>query len=172
MGRDDAVRGFPQRILFRQGLRVCHVERGAPEAFSAVAAVFDEIFERGNEVFLIEDLAAGDVGDEGVALGQDFKLRGGEKVGGFFRQRDRDKEVVNVLRQEVVEGSLIEAGEPSRGDRAVGIAGAGNDEAMVLFRSRGRAGGGGIGDYVHAHCFGNAGDLIMLGSGDRMYLRS
>ena len=78
-------------------------------------------------------------------------------------ERDGDEEVVDVLGEEVVERGLVETGEPGGGDGTVRVAGAGDDEAVVFFAGRGRTGAGGVGDYVHAHCVGNAGDFAELG---------
>ena len=109
---------------------------------------------------MVDDEPAGDVRDEGVFLApEDGELRGGEEVGGFFCERDGDDEVVEVLGEEVVEGGLVEAGEPGRGDGAVGVAGAGDDVAAVALGGGGRARVGGEGEDVHAHGARDAGDL-------------
>lgn len=70
MRRDDAVGRVPQRVVWRQGFGIGDIERGAAETASAVAAVEGVVvvvgLEGGDEVGLDDDLAAGDVGDEGV----------------------------------------------------------------------------------------------------------
>ena len=72
MRRDDAIGRVPQRVVFGQGFRVRDVEGGASEAAAAVAALEGVVVavgvEGGDEVGLDDDLAAGDVGDEGVLL--------------------------------------------------------------------------------------------------------
>ena len=102
MRRDDAIRRVPQRVILRQGFRVRDVQRGAPEAAAAVAAVEGVVVvvgvEGGDEVLLDDDLAAGDVGDEGVLLpAQDGELVGADEVGCFFGEGHADEEVVDVL---------------------------------------------------------------------------
>ena len=117
-------------------------------------------FEGGDEVGLDDDLAAGNVGDEGVLLlAEDGELGRADEMGGFFGQGDGDEEVVDVLRKEFVQGGLVQPAEPGRRDRAVRIAGPGDDEAGVVFRFRRRAGGGRVCDHVHAHGAGDPGDL-------------
>lgn len=76
-----------------------------------------------------------------------------------FGQGHADEEVVDVLGEEVVQGGSVEAVEPGFGDGAVRVAGAGDDEARVVFGFGGRARGGGVCDDGHAHAAGNAGDL-------------
>ena len=107
-----------------------------------------------------DDLAAGDVGEEGVFLAaEDGELGGAEEVRGLFCEGHADEEVVDVLGEEMVEGWLVEAVEPGGWNGAVRVAGAGEDEALVVFGFGRRARGGGVGDDVHAHAAGDAGDL-------------
>lgn len=164
MRRDDAIGGVPQRVILGQGFRVGDVEGGAPEAAAAVAAVEGVVVvvgvEGGDEVPLDDDLAAGDVGDEGVLpAAQDGELVGADEVGGFLCEGHADEEVVEVLGEEVLQRGLVQAGEPGFRDRTVRVAGAGHDEARVVFGGGRRARGGRVGDDVHAHAAGDAGDL-------------
>ena len=164
MRRDDAVGRVPQGVVLWQGLRVRDVERRAPEAAAAVAAVEGVVvvvgFEGGDEVGLDDDLSAGDVGDEGVLLpAEDGEFFGAEEVGGFFRQRDADEEVVDVLGEEIMQGGSVQAAEPGFRDRAVRVARSGDDEAFVVFRFGRGAWGGCVCDDVHAQAPSHAGDL-------------
>ena len=164
MRRDDAIGRVPQGVLFRQGFRIRDVERRASETAAAVAAVERVVVvvgvEGGDEVGLHDDLAAGDVGDEGVLLfPQDGEFLRAEEVRRFVCQGYADEEVVDVLGEEVVQGGLVQAAVPGFWDRAVRVAGAGDDEALVVFRFRRWARGGRVRDHVHAHAAGHAGDL-------------
>lgn len=164
MRRDDAIRRVPQGVVFRQGFRIRNIERRASETASTVASVQGVVvavsFEGSDEVCLNDDLAAGDIRHESVFLPvQDCEFVFAEEVGCLFRQRDADEEVVDVLGEEMVQGGFIEAVEPCVRDGAVRVAGAGDDEAGVVFRFRGRARGGGVRDDVHAHGAGDVGDL-------------
>ena len=164
MRRDDAIRRFPQRVVLRQGFRVRHVQRRAPQAAPAVAAVQGVVvavgFEGGDEVGLHDDLAAGDVGDEGVLrLAQDGEFLGADEVGRLFRQGHADEEVVDVLGEEMVQARPVQPAEPGFRDRAVRVAGPGDDEPPVVFRFGRRARGGRVRDDVHAHAASDAGDL-------------
>ena len=120
--------------------------------------------EGGDEVRLDDDLAAGDVGDVGVALGEEVELRRAEEVVRLRGQRHADDEPVDVLREEVVQRGRVQAAVPRAGDGAVRVAGAGHDEAAVALALRGGAWGGGEGDDVHAHRFGDVGDLAADGA--------
>lgn len=164
MRRDDAVGRVPQGVLFGQGFRVRDVERRAAQSAAAVAAVERVVVavggEGGDEVGLHDDLAAGDVGDEGVFLSaQNGEFLRAEQVRRLGCQGHADEEVVEVLGEEVVQGGFVRAAVPGYRDRAVRVAGAGDDEARVVFRVRGRARGGCVRDHVHAHAAGHAGDL-------------
>lgn len=164
MRRDDAIRRIPQRIVFRQGFRIRHVQRRASETASAVAAVQGVVvavgFEGGDEVGLHHNLAAGDVGYESVLLlPQDGELFGAEEVGCLFCQRNADEEVVDVLREEMVQARFVQAAEPGLRDRTVRVAGPGDDESTVVFRFRRRAWGGRVRDDVHTQAASDSGDL-------------
>lgn len=164
MRRDDAIGRVPQGVLFGQGFRIRDVERRAPQSGAAVAAVERVVVvvgvEGGDEVGLHDDLAAGDVGDEGVLLcPQDGEFLRAEQVRRLGCQGHADEEVVDVLGEEAVQGGLVRAAVPGCWDRAVRVAGAGDDEARVVFRVRRWARGGRVRDHVHAHAAGHAGDL-------------
>jgi hypothetical protein len=58
MRRNQHIRRRPQRVIRRQRFRVRHVERRAADEL-----VMKSLDERG----LVDDLAAGDVGDESAA---------------------------------------------------------------------------------------------------------
>lgn len=164
MRRDDAIGRVPQRVVFGQGFRIRDIERGASEAASAVASVQGVVVavgsEGGDEICLDEDLSAGDIRHESVFRpAEDCELLGAEEVGRFFCQRDADEEVVDVLCEEVVQAGFIEAAEPFFRDGAVRVAGAGDDEALVVFGFGCCARRGGVRDDVHSHAAGDAGDL-------------
>lgn len=54
MRRDEHIRCVPQRVIFRQRLRVYHVQRGATDLLGLQCV---------DQRFLVDDLAARDVGD-------------------------------------------------------------------------------------------------------------
>ena len=185
MGRHDTVRRIPQRIPLRQRLRVRDIQRRAAQALFPFAepsallrhdgrvglarrdrglAVVGVRFEGGDEVRLDDDLAARDIGDEGVALGEDVELRRAEQVVRLLGQRHADDQPVDVLREEVVQRGAVQPAVPGAGDAAVRVAGAGHDEAAVVLALRGGARGGGEGDDVHAHRVGDVGDLAADGA--------
>ena len=164
MRRYNTIRRLPQRIVLGQGFRIRDVERRAAEAAAAVAAGEGVVVvvgvQGGDEVALDDDLAAGDVGEEGVFLAaEDGELGRADEVGCLGCEGHADEEVVDVLGEEVVQGSLVQAREPGFGDGAVRVAGSREDEARVVFGGRGRARGGRVGDDGHAHAAGDAGDL-------------
>ena len=112
-----------------------------------------------------EDLAAGDVGYEGVFTillplsAQDGEFLGPEEVGGLFGQRDADKEMVEVLGEEAVQTRLVQPAEPGVRDRTVRVARVGDDEPRVAFRFGRRARRGRVREDGHAHPPRHAGDL-------------
>ena len=79
--RDDDVLCIPQRVVFGEGFRVRDVEGGATQL---------AVVEGGDEGGLIEDLAAGDIDDEGSGswavgvgvgvAGEDVEFGGAEQV--------------------------------------------------------------------------------------------
>ena len=79
--RNQAIRRIPQRIIFRQRLRICNIEGGAADLLG---------LESLDESCLVDDLAAGDVGYEGtrwVAGVEELEFWGGEEVGCFLAGR-------------------------------------------------------------------------------------
>lgn len=102
MRRDDTVRRIPQLALLRQGFRVRHIQRRAPQPRSPLPALrihqtFRRSrwgirarrirvricgglvgggvrFQRGDELVLDEDLAARYIGYESVFLGEDVEF--------------------------------------------------------------------------------------------------
>lgn len=144
-------------MILGQGFGIRDIQRRAPQP--AFLAGFGPRFERGYQGVLVEDLAAADVRDEGAAFGQDGEFVRAEEVGCFFRERHADEQLVDVLREEVVEGLLVQAAVPGAGDGAVRVPRARHDEAVVFFRLGRRARAGGVGDHVHAHGLGDAADL-------------
>ena len=164
MRRDDTVRRIPQGAVFGQGFRIRHVQRRASQSAASVASVQRVVVVVGlegvDEVGLHDDLSAGNVGDEGVfLLAQDGELFGADEVGGLFCQGDADEEVVDVLGEEMAQGRFVQAAEPGFRDRAVRIAGPGDDEALVPFRFRRGAWRGRVCDDVHAQAPSHASDL-------------
>lgn len=116
-------------------------------------------FESGDQGGLRNDGTAGDVGDEGVAFGQDCEFLFAEQVGGFLGQGDGNEEVVDVLGEEMVEVGFAGAAVPCVRDFPLGITGAGDDEAIVVLAFGSGAWTGGVGYYVHAQGFCYIADL-------------
>lgn len=141
-------------MVLGQRLRVRHVQGGAPQPAFLVAG--GPRLESADQSVLVEDLAAADVGDEGVAVAEEGEFVRAEEVRCLFRERHADEEVVDVLREEVVQGAFVQPAVPGAGDGAVRVAGAGHDVAVVFFRLGCRARAGGVGDHVHAHGLGDA----------------
>ena len=114
---------------------------------------------------MVDDLPPGDVGDEGVAVGaEDGEFGAGEEVCRFFCEGHADEEVVDVLAEEVVQACFVEPAVPCRGDGAIRVACAGHDETFIVFGFWRRAWGSGVGDHIHAECFGDVGDLSADGA--------
>lgn len=168
MRRQDHVGRVPQRVASGQGFRIGDVERGAGEPGLAVIVIviFTGIgmsarapLQRGDELVLAQDLAARDVGDEGLALGQDGEFGRAQQMARLRRERHADEQVVDVLREEAVQRWLVEAREPGRGEGSVRVARVRHDEAAVLLRLGRWPGARGVCDHVHAHGAGDARDL-------------
>lgn len=168
MGRNNHIRRIPQLIIRRQGLRIRNIQRRAPKTLSylAVRGFGVEMVgvESGDEVWLVEDLASGDVGDEGVARGEDGEFGCGEEVCGFFCEGYADEEEVDVLAEEVVEGFGVEAAVPGAWDCAVWIARSGDYKTCVFFAGGGGARRGRVGYHVHSHGLRNTRDLAADGA--------
>ena len=179
MWRDDAVRCLPQRVVFRQGLRVRDVQRSAAEAafalrlradlylrrrgllvvLAAITVVLSIRFERRDQVRLYDNLPARDVRHEGILAGQDVKLRLAEQVVRGFGERHADDQPVDILRQEMVQALLVQPAVPRARELAFCVPRARYDVAVVPL-ARGRvARTGSECDDIHAHGLGHPCDL-------------
>lgn len=138
MRRNDTIRRPPQLMLLRQRFRIRDIQRRAPQALQLgpLPPFPDPLFElpqRSNQGLLHEDLPARDITHERVPAGQDVEFLFPEQVRGGGGEGHGDEEDVDVLGEEIVEGGFVEAAVPGAGDRAVGVAGVGDDEAGVAF---------------------------------------
>lgn len=161
MRRDLQVRRLPQRVLRRQRFGHRDVHGGAGEH----AAV-----QRRLQRVLVQHLAAAHVGDERRSRGgvarrrlqrcreeREFLLA--NQLGRARRQRHAQDEVVQPLREKVVQRGFVRAGVPGRGQGAVRVAGAGDDVAVVRARRRGVARAESVRRDLHAERCGDTGDL-------------
>ena len=153
MRRDDDVLRIPQRIVFGEWFRIRHVERRAAQLLG---------IQRVDQGGLVEDLAAGDVDNEGAAAaGEDVELGRAEQVGRRRCQGQRHDEHVEVLGQEAVQVRLGRPAVPRDRDAAVRVAGVRHVVALVGAGGGRQPWGGGIGEDVGAervegacHCAG------------------
>ena len=100
---------------------------------------------------MLEDLTAGDVGDEGFSASENVKLFFAEEMNGFFGQWDGDEEMVDILREEVMKGRFIRSAIPGAGDGAIRVPGTGNDEAMIFLALGRGPGRSGVGNDIRTH---------------------
>ena len=117
MGSDEDIGQGPERVVGGEGFWIGDIERSTSD---------DAILQSVEESMLIADLAASDINEKRSLF---HRCKGGaiEHMGGLWGQRDgRDhhialfEQVMKLLRREVVGG-----------DATVGVAGAGEDEAVV-----------------------------------------
>ena len=151
MRRDDTIRRIPQRTILGQRFRIRDIQRRTPQP--AFLLRIRSLLQRGDQIVLLEDLTAGDVGDEGIFAAEDGEFFFSEKMRGFFGQGDGDEEVVDVLGEEMVQRCFIHPAVPGARDRAVRVTGPGNDEAIVSLTLGRSAWRRGIGNHIRTHSF-------------------
>lgn len=156
--RHDAVGRIPQRMVLGERFRIGHVQGGAPQA-AILAIVSRTLLERRDQIVLLQNLPARNVADEGVALAEDGELRCGQEVLRVGRDGHADQKVIDVLGEEVVQRSLVEAGKPGGRNAPVRVTRPRHDESLVFLRLWRGPWVGRIRDDIHSHCFGDPGDL-------------
>lgn len=147
MRANPQIRRIPQRMIPRQRFRIRNINRSTTQA---------PILQRRNQRLLDQDLAARDVGHIRLAervvavLGQEGEFGRANEMRGLRGEREADYQVVQAQGQEGVDGCLVCAVVPGDGDRAVCVAGAGDDVVGVAARGGCWARGGRVGVDGHS----------------------
>lgn len=147
MRRDDHILRIPQRIVFRQGFRVRHIQRRPAENL---------IIQRRDQGLLIQNRATGDVDQERFRSSSSFglgraastpeqsKFLGSKQAPCRRRERQSDDKRVQARREKRVQRCLGGATVPCHREAAVRIAGARDEVAIVTAGGRTCAWGGGV----------------------------
>lgn len=141
MWRDEDVWGLPQRVTFRQGLRLCDIQGGSAEQSS-----FKSLDQGGR----VDKGASRDVDEEWLLLAEDLELLCADAVSGLGAHGKTEEDNVQVLAKKVVDGFGAGAREPLCGEEAVWVTGAGHDVFSELLGLWSRPGAQGLDVYLHA----------------------
>ena len=88
-------------MITGERFRIGHVQGGATQA-AIFAVVQRTLLQRGDQVVLLQNLAARNVADESITLAEDGELRCGYEVKGFGSDRHTNQEKIDILGEKVM----------------------------------------------------------------------
>lgn len=109
MRRDDDVLLLPQRVVFRQRLRIRDIKSGAADP---------ALVERGDQIIGHDGRSAPDIGDVRLPRSEELELAGAEHTLRLRGERHGDDEKVEPAAEEFRELGRRGAREPFRRQRA------------------------------------------------------